>query len=280
MINIFLKCSTQLFLLITIGCSLTKKASSPISLAPLKKKEAHKIKEKINLINTPFHSFLVNGKLILPLNEDTYSIKVLIKGIRDSLLIFSAMPFAGIEMFRGILTNDSAILINRKEKVYTILALKPMFEKIGHEFFINTLQEIILGRYTLDNQPIYTYTTDSFYVVTSLKPKNIKKYLKNDENQVRLVYFTDEPFRIIKQKFFLLSQSAEITINYNYIGDTINYSISSEIFSFIKNNESLLNFSLEIDNMAIDINPNISFSLPTKYDFLPYEKFIELLKKK
>lgn len=65
--------------------------------------------------------------------------------IRDSVVVASVIPAAGIEVVRIYCTNDSLILINRREKTFDKMSVGEASRQLGFGFTLKDIQAILTG---------------------------------------------------------------------------------------------------------------------------------------
>jgi hypothetical protein len=72
---------------------------------------------------------------------------------KDSLIWFSLTPALGIEAARGIITQDSMVLVDRLKKTYSVYSFDALSKKFNFNLNYHLIESLILGN---SSQPIST----------------------------------------------------------------------------------------------------------------------------
>ena len=92
---------------------------------------------------TPWETYTVSGKLNLS-GKVSFSTSMQLKMVKDKLIIISVRPVLGIELAKVYFTNESAVVVNKVNRVYSTLPL----DQIAHIVPANVgaIQDVFLSR--------------------------------------------------------------------------------------------------------------------------------------
>ena len=76
---------------------------------------------------------------------------------KDSLIWFRLSPGAGIELARGIITQDSMIIVNKIDKEVLRYSMESLSQELDFEFSFDLFQSVLVG-----NMPIPASNDDAF----------------------------------------------------------------------------------------------------------------------
>lgn len=137
-------------------------------------------------------------------NRKTTDLKGQLRIKKDSITWISFSPALGIEAARVLMTNDSVKFINRLNKTYFTGEYKLLGDVLNTTIDYSILQSIIIGN-DLSQYDYSKYRASidgGLYRITILERKKIRKYLKNENNNpkvlVQNIWLDPENFRIRK----------------------------------------------------------------------------------
>jgi len=188
----------------------------------------------------------------------SFSTKGSLKIIRDSVIIISVQPFAGIEMARAQITKDSAVIIDRFNAQYfaeNIKSIAPIFE-------FNFLQSLLSNSFFAQNTDNKDLTKKLFAVYSypdgcEFRAKNAVAYdfnfFVNKNIQLEKTIITDKT-----DPYSLTCEYSDFAINGNF-----EFPNKMKFIVFDGQRPQYAEFSIQ----KIDFNKtvNASFSIPAKY---------------
>ncbi len=217
---------------------------------------------RLDIKEVDFEYFTAKSKIKFQDSESNISATANIRIKKDSIIWFSIIPALGIEAARGIITQDSIIILNRLEKQYIAHDFKSLSESFNFEISYPILQAMLLG-----NMPFPMEATD-------LVERSEKYYLvKQAEGQLKVEnYISTRTMKL--EKVDMLERKSKNTFSLFY-GDFQLLDVYAIPYSSVVsiNTQSAKGAAkktrLEIDHTKAELsdNPlNFSFNIPQKYE--------------
>jgi len=100
---------------------------------------------EINVVETDFEYLTAKIKIDFQDGRKDLKASADLRIKKDSIIWFSVTPGLGIEASRGILTKDSLVIINKIDKVYSVLDFEELSERFKFEIDFHLVQSAILG---------------------------------------------------------------------------------------------------------------------------------------
>jgi hypothetical protein len=110
------------------------------------------------------------------INGITDSFKGNMAIIRDSLIVISVIPVLGYEAVRIMCTQDSIVVINRRDKTYKIAGIGEYMKRYNMPAGFDNLQAVIAN--------------EVFYYGKGTGERNIEKWVKTDSGQIAYIIET------------------------------------------------------------------------------------------
>lgn len=129
-----------LFIVGMTGCKSAKTVTGDAGEGVI---EAAALVQELAESYKPWNTYSVSGKLSLS-GKSSFSTSIQLKLVKDKCLIMSIRPVLGIEMAKVFIDNDSAVVINKYNKVYTSMGLDIFSHVVPMN--ISALQDIFLSR--------------------------------------------------------------------------------------------------------------------------------------
>ena len=101
--------------------------------------------DELNVKPLAFEYLSMKGKLTLDDGKDKKVFKSNFRLRKDSLIWFSVSARVGVEGIRGIITQDSVLMINRLDKFYTAQGFGELGTQLGFEVNYDIIQAALLG---------------------------------------------------------------------------------------------------------------------------------------
>ncbi len=104
-----------------------------------------RVKEEFQVAEIPFEYFSTKTKFKFKDGESKTKATADIRLRKDSLIWFRLTPGLGIEGARGIITQDSLIMIDRVNKAYYAYSFQGLSEKFNFELNFDLFQSVLIG---------------------------------------------------------------------------------------------------------------------------------------
>jgi hypothetical protein len=106
---------------------------------------------EFEIADIEFEDLSAKTKLRFETEESSVSATANIRIRKDSLIWFSLTPALGIEAARGIITQDSMVLVDRINKTYSIYGFEALSKKFNFNLNYHLIESLILGN---SSQPL------------------------------------------------------------------------------------------------------------------------------
>jgi hypothetical protein len=194
-------------------------------------------------------------------NSNSATANIRIK--KDSIIWFSLTPALGIEAARGIITQDSMIIVDRLNKTYSVFTFKELSNKFRIDMDYNLLQSLLLGNAISEIKPDNKLRNEGdFFKLTQIQSAlNIENLVNNKTLKIERVTLKDaltsNSMAISYSDFwpvdsYLFSNQTSISINYK-IGEDQPNSTTEIVLEHSK---------VEIETKRV----KFPFNIPSKYE--------------
>lgn len=182
-------------------------------------------KKSVEVNEVDFTYLKTKTKIKAELGEKSISFTANIRIKKDSIIWISIVPMMGIEVFRGIITQDSVKYINKLEKKAVLLDYNALSKRLNFDINFNIVQSLLVGnlpRAISDNDKIEK--EGSYILIKQNEGKfDIKNYInkKNKKLEKLIVYSGKEQNKLIlkysdfkKKGIALIPTKSELTIDF------------------------------------------------------------------
>lgn len=194
-------------------------------------------------------------------DDNSISLNANIRIKKDSIIWLSLSPGLGIEAARGVITQDSMVIINRINKEFMVFDFKTLSEKYNFDINFSLIQAMLLG-----NMPLPQRLGDdvskkeSHFIIRQTKDNiNIENYINALSHKTERVQLSDQP-----------SDNTLTLIYSDYqalADDTMPFS-NKIILNYLNNNKRLTAL-IDIDHgkaEVADASLGFPFNIPQKYE--------------
>lgn len=184
---------------------------------------------------------------------------------KDSIIWFSVTPALGIEAARGVITQDSLIIVDRLNKQYFTFDYKSLSERYNFEINFSLMQAIILGNPPRSLQQNEKIIRENEYALVEQKDKDVlfSNYISTNLSKLERLEIKDLPtsnsLKLVYRDFQLLDDfhifpfQSFISLEYNKPGEA-----------------KKLMTQIQIEHNKVDIEDNkrlkFPFNIPQKYE--------------
>jgi len=236
--------------LISIGCSPKVATTSSITLT----------REEIKIDQVDFEYLSIKSKIEFVEAGNKKNATAVIRLKKDSILWFNLSGTLGVQGLRGLLTEDSILIVNRVEKEYYTMTYKELSQEFNFDIDYSLIQAMILGEMPVSEQEGETITqegnryiihqgiddkyVDNYINTTTRKVTEVQILETDTENSLKLLY---GDFRDVSGHLFPFSNLV-LLLHTNEFG---------ELETKVTINHSKVRFS--------DKALNFPYSVPKKY---------------
>jgi len=258
-----------IIILLTIGCTTTKKINKAISTKPNSSLVAQKnAADSIRIIKDAYTEFrkheinfsTFNAKIKVESsgkNGKNPDITAVVKIIKDSAIWISlSATFLNVEVFRVLITKDSVFLINKQEKEIQLRSLDYLQEVTEIPFDYKTVENLIVGNPIFVSDSILSFKTFGNLITLS----TIDEFFKN------LLTLSSDNKLMLHSKMDDVDAARSRTAQITY-GDYQNY--NGFLFSTYREidvaEKNKLNVKLNYKQYDFNKEVSMGFNLPKNY---------------
>jgi len=264
------------------GCGILRRGgvSPHVKLHSIRGENLEKLLNVVDSLSRLPSMYTIKGYIPVPLNNDTLNLRTLIRVKEDSMAVISLM-YMGIEVARAILTSDSILLINRREKTWAVLYDTQIYAMTGWHYDISYLGELLTGRVHIGG-PTFAYKTDTSLIITHIKKRKLRRYVEGRRirkpDKVFTYYLVDGPLRVVKTSYFTgVGGHPHIEFRYEYLRNDMDMPYPHRVSAYLGGPMSL---TLYIDDIEPMDEWKYSPSPPEKYKRVSFEEFTRSLRRK
>ena len=261
-----------LFIICLTGCKSSKSVTGSGSESDV---ATEALMMELTDLYKPWDTYSVSGKMTLS-GQNAFSSSIQVKMVKDKCITISIRPVLGLEVAKVYADNDSAVIINKLNKVYTTKGLDVFSHVVPMN--IGALQDIFLSRVfslndgTLSKENIKKFSATAegeFVLITTRKKQKDFSYVFAVNNNRQLETLSIIPAGSNKK---YIAQFGGYETSLSSEASTI--AIATEI-----NEESLgLRFDLNVSKAKWNSSVDNSISIGKSYKKVTLKEFFKILK--
>ncbi len=256
-----------LSIILLVGCSTTGKVID--SELKLERKKTNDLVLSLDTLSQKKPSFFY-AKMSTQFRDTNSSLKfkTSLRMVKDSAvnLLFT---YAKIPVANSIISSDSLIIVNKKNKCFIHEDLGYIKETFGIDFVYQNLEELFLGL-PIDfsfEQKYFQIHDSQNYVVSTHRKHKIKRNEKKVKEDIAVKYILDSSAKtLVGIKISSPSDSTEIEVGYLTRQIEKNYSLPKDVNIKITTPRNKIEVELEYDKVAIDEPQPLILVIPEGYE--------------
>ncbi|MES2800299.1 MAG: DUF4292 domain-containing protein [Bacteroidota bacterium] len=193
------------------------------------------------------------------------SFKTSIRLTQDSA-VHTIISFAGIPLITALVTTDSVLISNKKDKCFIRQPLSYVKENFGVDFDYDNIEELILGLpLDYDTTQKYFQIHDPYnYILSSHKEREIKR---NEDDEVVLKYFFTNDIKQLRAiEIESPMDTTKITINYVTREQIGAYSVPKNLNVEIRSPRNHIFIDMEYEKTEVDVPKEMIIIIPESYE--------------
>ncbi len=225
-----------------------------------------------------WNTYSTSGKISIS-GAMSFSTSMQLSMVRDKCISISIRPILGIEVAKVFINTDSAVVVNKMQKVYTSIELKDLAHILPVD--INNIQDIILARvFSLRDGTLNSNNIKQFTVSYDSRNNGLLISPRNKNNRFSYEFSINENKQVSLLSVYPTGSSKHYTAtfsNHAYMG------IGSEaenitIDTTIKDKELSLELYMNSSRTKWDGNVEESISINKSYRKVSVMEFLSMLK--
>jgi hypothetical protein len=195
------------------------------------------------------------------------SFKTSIRLVKDSA-INTLITYATIPVVNSMITKDSVVIVNKRDKCYIRQSMDYIKENFAVEFNYRNIEEIILGLpLDFDSTQKYFQLNDPYnYVISSHKKRDFKRQDRLDKEDILIRYFLTDDAKGLKGMYIESpSDSASIQIAYTSRQRMNNFDIPKEVYIQIKSPRNNMRINMTYDKVEVNEPKELILIIPESY---------------
>lgn len=196
------------------------------------------------------------------------SFKTSIKIVSDSAAS-AIITYAKIPMVTSLVTQDSLIVVNKRDRCYTRASLEYIKELFGVDFSYENIEEIIYGK-PLDYQTEQKYFVDNdpfHYSISTHKKRERKKIDRKQSDDLMIQYhLTDDASALKQTRIWSVEDSTEVGVIYKERQNLNGLDLPLEVQINIKTPKKVIILFLFYDRVEINEPQELIIVIPESYE--------------
>jgi len=196
------------------------------------------------------------------------SFKTSLKIVTDSA-VNAIITYAKIPIVTAMITTDSIIVVNKRDKCFERETLSYIKDKFGIDFTYQNIEELFLGRpldYNVDQK--YFVVHDPYnYSISSHKKRERKRLDRKPKEDIVINYILSKDAKeLSKTTITSPSDSTEIIVDYNSRKLVKNINVPYEVVIQITTPRNVMYIKLEYEKVEVDEPQELLIIIPEKYE--------------
>ena len=179
------------------------------------------------------------------------------------------ITYASIPIVNAMITTDSVIITNKREKCYIRQSLDYIKENFAIDFNFSNLEELILGMpLDFDSTQKYFMVHDPYnYTISSHKKREFKKLDRSDKEDVLIKYFLTDSLTGLKGMYIESpSDTASIKVDYLVREKIDGFDVPREVFIHIISARNNMRINMSYEKIEVDIPKEMILVIPDTYE--------------
>ena len=255
--------------LIFVSCATTKNVEESVT-EKLERKKTQELVQALDSISRKSPTFFYSKiKTNYTDTNRSNSFKTSIRLAKDSA-VHAIISFANIPIINSIITKDSLILTNKKDKCYLKHDLGFFKESFGVDFNYKNIEEIILGLpidYDTNQRYFQIHDNAVNYILSSHRKFKIRRNEKKSKDDISIKYFLSRDAKELTS-MEIESPSDSTLIKVNYLSSEIieGYRFPKDVVINITTPRNKINVELNYDKIEVNLPQEIFLVIPESYE--------------
>ena len=223
-------------------------------------------------------TYSTSGKISIS-GAMSFSTSMQLSMVRDKCISMSIRPILGIEVAKVFINTDSAVVVNKLQKVYTSIELKDLAHILPVD--INDIQDIILARiFSINNGTLSSDNIKQFTVSHDGRNNGLLITPRNNSNKFSYEFSLNENKQVALLSVYPTGSAKQYTAIYsNHVSSGIgNEAENINIDTTIKDKELSLGLYMNSSRTKWDSNVEESISINKSYRKVSVMEFLTMLK--
>ena len=225
-----------------------------------------------------WNSYSTSGKISIS-GALSFSTSMQLNMVKDKCISISIRPVLGIEVAKVFINTDSAVVVNKIQKVYTSIDLKDLAHILPVD--INDIQDIILARiFSLNDGTLNSDNIKQFMVSHDGRNNGILISPRNNSNRFSYEFSLNENKQVEMLSVYPTGSTKQYTAKYSSHASSTTGSEAENITidTTIKDKDLSLELYMNSSRTKWDINVEESLSINKSYNKVSVIEFISMLK--
>lgn len=195
------------------------------------------------------------------------SFKTSIRLVKDSA-INTLITYATIPVVNSMITKDSVVIVNKRDKCYIRQSMDYIKENFAVEFNYRNIEEMILGLpLDFDSTQKYFQINDPYnYIISSHKKRDFRRVDRKEKEDVLIKYFLNDNANGLKRMFIESpSDTASILIDYTERQRVGLFDVPKEVFIQIRSPRNNMRIYLSYDKVEVNEPKELILIIPESY---------------
>ncbi|NNM95103.1 MAG: DUF4292 domain-containing protein [Bacteroidia bacterium] len=271
-----------LLVLLSVSCKSThsikavKQQSPPVP--SLKKMNIYTLSSKIRSRQFNYKWISAHFSINISVDSSSNSFGGTVRMRKDSVIWLSIAPLLGIEADRIMLTQDSAMEMNRLKDTYFKDDYDYINSRLHEDLDFELIQAIMIGsrmEFINDTSKMKSYFNGSEYIVSTIRRKRMRRVLYRNKppvhnrNEVQFIFLDPSDFHIthVKVQDFVNHRSFDAYYSDFQKVDSVNFPFHIECVIAAERN---IKIDLQYKKVIFKPDEEVPFFIPKKYERIQY----------
>lgn len=268
-----------ILLFAVVSCKTMQKVQSNNTPVPsLKKMNIFALSSKIKARQFNYKWISAHFSISIDIDSSSNSFSGTVRMRKDSAIWMSIAPLLGIEADRIMLTQDSAMEMNRLKDTYFKDDYDYINSRLHEDLDFELIQSVMIGsrmEFINDTSKMKSYFDGKEYIVSTIRRKRMKRVLyKNklpahNKNEVQFIFLDPADFHIthIKVEDVLKHRVFDAFYSDFQKVDSVSFPFHVECLITAEKN---IKIDLQYKKVAFKSSEEVPFFIPKKYERIQY----------
>lgn len=249
--------------------ALTSCGSKKDGVVKLEKVKDHVLIDFLDSLSSQeFNSFYTKISTEYTDSSRTNSFKTSVRLFDDSLMN-ALITYARIPIVNALVSPDSLIVSNKRDKCYIKQSLGYIRNSLGLSFSFQNMEELFLGQplgFDIDSNYIQLDETEHYRISTH-KKREAKKAEKNARDEIITTYFISPDLKLLDRvQLDSFGDSTTVVIDYLSWQEVSGRKVPNDVNLTIFTPRQEIKIKLEYSKVRIDAEETIHFVIPEEYE--------------
>ena len=202
--------------------------------------------------------------LSFKMGGQSYNVRGFIRMVKDSAIMISIQPIAGIEVVRAQILPDEITVVDRINSQYYVSTAEQLKAVTGIDFEFNTLQSLLTNQLFLPGVKQSQFT-EKMFDVGIFPPESYEMKATKNSSPFNHSFIINKQLQLEKAMMIDKKNPQSLTYDYSDFNKVNAYDFPHKMTITVFDGRKSEKIALIIGKVDFDMPVNMSFSIPAKY---------------